>query len=104
VTCAQGDADQDREPSDPADGADADLRRFLDRLNREERMLVVLKRELYDGAWDDMEADLRARLEGRPHIFKLSARITEDLHRIEALRAFEQAHGVDLCDYVQIEP
>lgn len=80
------------------------MRRFLDRLTREDRMLIVLKRELYDGAWDDMEADLRARLEGRPHIFKLAARITEDLHRIEALRAFEQAHEVDLGDYVDIKP
>ena len=44
-------------------------RRFMDTATREERMLVVLKHELYDGDWDEMEADLRARLEGRPYIF-----------------------------------
>ena len=66
-------------------------------------MLVVLKRELYEGSWDDMEADLRARLEGRPYIFKLASRITEDLERIARLRAFEAEHGVDLAEHVKME-
>ena len=79
-------------------------RQFAQRLQREERMLVVLKRELYEGSWDDMEADLRARLEGRPYIFKLVNRITDDLNRIAALRAFEETNGVDLADFVEMEP
>ena len=85
------------------DSVDRQARQFVERLSREERMLVLLKRELYDGRWDDMIADLRARLEGRPYIFKLVNRITEDLERIERLRAFEDAHGLDLSDYVQME-
>ena len=85
------------------DSVDRQARQFVERLGREERMLVLLKRELYDGRWDDMIADLRARLEGRPYIFKLANRITEDLERIERLRAFEDAHGLDLSDYVQME-
>lgn len=85
------------------DSVDRQVRQFVERLGREERMLVLLKRELYDGRWDDMIADLRARLEGRPYIFKLANRITDDLERIERLRAFEDAHGVDLSDYVQVE-
>ncbi len=67
-------------------------------------MLVVLKRELYEGSWDDMAADLRARLEGRPYIFKLTSRITDDLERITRLREFEAGRGVDLSDYVKLEP
>jgi hypothetical protein len=51
-----------------------------------------------------MVEDLQARLEGGPYIFKLASRIEDDLERIEQLRAFEQAHGVDLADYVTIEP
>ena len=65
-------------------------------------MLVVLKRELYEGSWDDMTADLKARLEGGPYIFKLASRIEEDLNRIGRLRAFEQEHGVDLSDHVKL--
>ncbi len=79
------------------------VRQFVDRLSREERMLVVLKRELYDGSWDEMVHDLRARLEGRPYIFKLAHRITDDLGRIERLRAFEREQDVDLTDYVRLE-
>ena len=66
-------------------------------------MLVVLKRELYEGSWDEMEADLRARLEGRPYIFRLAHRISEDLERIVRLRAFERQAGVDLGDYVGLD-
>jgi hypothetical protein len=80
-----------------------DVAPFVERMTREERMLVVLKRELYDGRWDEMEADLRARLEGKPYIFKLAHRIADDLERIERLRAFERERGVDLSDYVHLE-
>lgn len=66
-------------------------------------MLVVLKRELYEGSWDEMEADLRARLEGRPYIFRLAHRISEDLERIGRLREFERQAGVDLGDYVKLD-
>jgi len=66
-------------------------------------MLVVLKRELYDGSWDEMVADLKARLEGRPYIFKLAHRIADYLDRITRLQKFEQDHRVDLSLYVQLE-
>lgn len=79
------------------------VQQFVESFNREERMLVVLKRELYEGDWDEMVADLQARLEGRPYIFKLAHRITDDLERIRRLRQFEQSNGVDLCDYVKME-
>jgi hypothetical protein len=79
------------------------VRRFVERLTREERMLVVLKRELYEGSWDGMVADLQARLEGRPYVFKLANRIGDDLERIGRLRAFEDDHDVDLGDFVQLD-
>jgi len=86
----------------PAD-ADDEVKRFVESMTREERMLVVLKRELYEGSWDEMVADLKARLEGRPYIFKLAHRITDDLNRIERLRGFEGRHGVDLGDFVEVD-
>jgi hypothetical protein len=86
----------------PADSKD-EARRFAEGLTSEERMLVVLKRELYEGSWDEMVADLTARLEGRPYIFKLAHRIVDDLQRIQRLREFEQRHGVDLGEFVSLE-
>ncbi|MDY7010738.1 MAG: hypothetical protein SVV80_08310 [Planctomycetota bacterium] len=77
--------------------------RFVRQMSREERMLVVLKRNLYEGAWDDMVADLKARLEGKPYIFRLANRITDDLERIERLRIYETENNVDLSDYVELE-
>ena len=85
--------------------ADAEdkVRRFVESMTNEERMLVVLVGELYDGSWDEMTADLSARLEGRPYIFKLAHRITDDLDRIARLREFEQTAGIKLRDYVKLE-
>ncbi len=77
--------------------------RFAKALATEERMLVVLKKELYEGSWDEMIADLRARLEGRPYIFKLAHRIVDDLDRIERLRDFERRSGVDLSEFVELD-
>jgi len=67
-------------------------------------MLIVLQRELYEGSWDEMLADLKARLEGGPYIFKLAHRISDDMERIERLRAFERDHQVELGEYVDLEP
>ena len=80
---------------------DQAVQRFVEQLSPEEKMLIILKVELYEGAWDSMLDDLRDRLAGRPHIFKLADRITEDIDRIEKIRDFESTHHVDLCDYVK---
>jgi len=84
--------------SSPPPDADATARRqaFVERMTREERVLVLVRDELFAGSWSDLETDLRARLERRPSIFKLSTRIEEDLERITKLRDFERAEGVDL--------
>ncbi len=52
--------------------------------------------QLYGGGWDELERDLRARLEGKPYIFKLATKIEEDLDRIARLRRYEAERGVDL--------
>jgi hypothetical protein len=79
------------------------VQQFLRSMSNEERMLVVLKRELYGGSWDEMVADLQARLSGQPYIFKLVNRIEDDLERIKRLRRFESDTGADLGDYVKLE-
>ena len=84
------------------DKAPEEVRRFIEGMTSEERMLVVLKRELYEGSWDEMIADLQARLEGRPYMFKLAHRISDDLARIERLSEFEQRSGEDLGKYIDV--
>ena len=60
--------------------------------------LVLLRDELYDGSWDDMLADLKNRMAGKPYIFKLVNRIQQDIAMIENLRALEKKKGVNLRD------
>lgn len=75
---------------------------YVRTLSDEHKMLVALKVQLYDGAWDSMLDDLRNRLAGKPYIFKLVHRIQDDIERIEQMRKFETEHGVDLADYVEL--
>lgn len=73
----------------------------MDRLSEEQKLLLVLKRELYDGQWSNMVSDLKNRLAGRPYIVRLAGRINDDLARIEQMRELEHHYHVDLADYVQ---
>lgn len=51
----------------------------------EDRMLILLRDELYEGRWDLLQQDLQDRLAGRPFVFKLVNRIQDDLRRIDRL-------------------
>jgi hypothetical protein len=48
-----------------------------------------------------MKSDLENRLTGKPYIFKLANRIRDDMDRIARLQVFEDAHGIDLSDFVK---
>lgn len=75
---------------------------YVGRLDEEHKMLVVLKSQLYGGDWEAMLDDLKNRLAGKPYIFKLTNRIRDDVERIKEMRDFENAHGIDLADYVTL--
>ena len=77
------------------------LRRYMDGVTQEHLLLIVLKRELYEGDWVAMSTDLHNRLAGRPYVLRLAGRIEEDLKRIEQLNQLERHYQVDLADYVQ---
>ena len=79
----------------------AQHKKYFDSLTPEERMLIVLREELYIGSWDRMLQDLRDRLRGRPYIFKLVNRIQEDIARIEKLQEYEKKQGVNLGDFIK---
>ena len=79
----------------------AKISAFIDMLTEEERMLIVLQSELYEGSWQAMMADLGNRLEGKPYIFKLANRIRDDIARIEKLQEFEKTNNIKLSDFVK---
>ena len=76
------------------------VREFVRTLTNEESTLVVIRDELYGGAWEEMLKDLEGRLQAKPYVFKLATRIEDDIVRIGKLREFEQRHRVNLKDYV----
>lgn len=75
--------------------------KYVKALSPEEKMLIQLRDELYNGSWDRMLGDLRARLKGRPYIFKLVNRIEDDIRRMEKLKAYEEKNSVNLADYLK---
>ena len=88
--------------TDKAKTAGKQVKNFVNGLSEEQRMLVVLKTQLYDGMWEPMLDDLRNRLEGKPYIFKLASRIENDIERIEEMAEFEREHNIDLANYVDL--
>lgn len=82
--------------------ADELVREFVDSLSDEQKMLVALKAQLYDGSWIVMLDDLRNRLNGKPYIFKLASRIQDDIERIERMAEFEKEYNLDLADLVDM--
>ncbi len=70
-------------------------------LSPEEKILVIVRDELYDGSWEEMLEDLKARLESRPYVFKLTGRIESDIERIARLREIEEQDSINLADYVE---
>jgi hypothetical protein len=77
---------------------------FIGRLEGYERVLVDLKDQLYEGSWERILADLRARLDGKPYIFKLSQTIARDMAAIERMKSFEMRHNVSLSKLLRKEP
>lgn len=75
--------------------------KYTNALSPEEKMLIQLRDELYGGSWDRMLTDLKARLKGRPYIFKLVNRIEDDIRRIEKLKEYEEKNAVNLADYLK---
>jgi len=67
----------------------------------EEKVLVIIRDELYGGNWDEMLEDLKARLAGRPYVLKLAGRIEDDITRITHLRAMEEERQINLADYIE---
>ena len=92
---------KDSEKSDKT-AVNAAVNAFVNGLSDEQRMLIILKAQLYEGSWEPMLDDLRNRLAGKPYIFKLANRIQDDIERVEQMQEFEAKHKIDLADYVDL--
>ncbi|MDE0961043.1 MAG: hypothetical protein OSB09_09705 [Planctomycetota bacterium] len=79
----------------------ADHRDFLQRLSKQEKTLLIIREELYEGSWTEMTTDLEARLEKGPHVFELSETIEADIARIHKLTEYELQHDIDLGEYLE---
>lgn len=75
--------------------------KYAESLATEDRMLIILRDELYSGSWERMLQDLRDRLRGRPYIFKLVNRIQDDISRIEKLQEYEKKNSINLSDFIK---
>ena len=95
------DPEREASPTEPRREQNQVIRAFVAGLSESERMLVVVRDGLYDGDWEAMLGDLRARLAGRPYIYKLVDRIQDDIAHIEKLAAFERTQAVNLADYLE---
>jgi hypothetical protein len=71
---------------------------FVSRLESFERVLLDLKDQLYEGSWDRILADLKARLDNKPYMYKLGQTISRDMAAIERMRAYEMRNNVNLSD------
>jgi len=83
-----------------ASGKTSPHEKFCAALSPDERTLVALRDEIYNGSWDLMLGDLRDRLKGKPYIFKLVNRIQDDIARIEKLSDYEKKHKTNLADHL----
>lgn len=80
---------------------DVPVEEFIARLEPYERVLLDLKEQLYEGSWERILEDLRARMEGKPYIFKLSKTIARDVAAIERMKAYEMRQMVSLSEWVR---
>lgn len=72
-------------------------------LGDEQRMLLQVRDTLYEGVWEDFITDLRARSEGRPHLFitvpptpEMKAVIARHLSLINDMAAWERRNSQSL--------
>ncbi len=65
-----------------------------------ERIVLIVRDELYGGSWENMRRDLAARAARKPFVFKLASRIKDDLAAVDKLSAFEDRHKVNLAEYL----
>ena len=78
---------------------DIDPQECIAQLTDEDRMLIRLQKELYECSWDAILTDLFNRLKGKPYVFKLANKISDDISRVKKLMSYEQQYDIKLSDF-----
>ncbi len=63
---------------------------FLHWLTPQEKHLLIIRDFLYEGDWNEVIEDLKARKSGQPGIFRWESPIQKDLQSIQKMREYEQ--------------
>ena len=66
-------------------------------LTKDEMLLIWIREELYDGAWEGMLKDLNDRLKSVPSALGLRKRVCADIARIRKLQNYEKRHKLNLA-------
>lgn len=80
---------------------------FARKLRSEDKILIRLVEDLFDGNWDAMIEDVRDRQAGRPYLFEqpwasnAAERLSEHLDWIQRLRDYEAEHKIRLVNYLE---
>lgn len=69
------------------------------KLDYNDRVLVILRDELYKGRWFNVKRSLEKRLRTGPYIYNLAMRLKEDLKRIEKLSKLEERYQKKYNDF-----
>ncbi|NLX06368.1 MAG: hypothetical protein GXY33_14615 [Phycisphaerae bacterium] len=93
--------DASEQPAPDAEPPD-ELRRIVEALTEQDKVLIVCNEEFYGGRWDLLRQDLRDRLEGRPYVLSLGQRINDDLQRAGRLEEIETKFNVKLADLISL--
>ena len=72
-------------------------------LTPDHKMLLQMRKTLYEGSWADFKRDLAARLDNKPHVFEIvpaspemRSTIESHLRLIEEMEAWELAYDKTL--------
>ncbi len=85
--------------ADRAERSDINPEEYVAGIKEHEKVLILVKEELYGGSWARLEADLQARLAGKPYLFKIkTGRVLQrDLDAVRRMRKYEEEKGCDLA-------
>jgi ribosomal protein S9 len=79
----------------------ARIPKFVKELTDEEKILVQIRDDAFDGDWEAMRGAMLHRLSEQPYILKLADRIKRDLVVIEKLRSWERKkQGRNIARYL----
>jgi hypothetical protein len=73
---------------------------FCRSLTADERLLLMIRDDLYHGSWKETLQTLKHHLKQKPRITRLRDRIRADIARILKMQDVENKHQINLADFL----